>query len=41
MRGQLTHARYEQECELVRNTLSKSSESHWIEYLAAWPTVKP
>lgn len=36
MRGQLTRARYEKECELVRQTLSKSEEPHWAEYLAAW-----
>ncbi|KAF0206430.1 MAG: hypothetical protein FD173_120 [Gallionellaceae bacterium] len=38
MRGQFTQARYEQECELVRSTLGKSSEPHWAEYLAAWPS---
>jgi predicted PolB exonuclease-like 3'-5' exonuclease len=37
MRGQFSPARYEQECELVRSTLGKSSEPHWAEYLAAWP----
>ena len=36
MRGQFTKARYEQELELVRSTLAKSSEAHWAEYLAAW-----
>ena len=41
MRGQFTNARYEQECELVRSTLGKSPETHWMEYLAAWPIVKP
>jgi len=40
MRGQFTRARYEKECELVRNTLSKSDEPHWAEYLAAWPTTR-
>ena len=40
MRGQLTRARYDKECELVRSTLSKSDESHWKEYLAAWPVGK-
>ena len=40
MRGQLTRVRYDKECELVRSTLSKSDESHWKEYLAAWPTGK-
>jgi len=37
MRGQFTQARYEQELELVRNTLGKSSEPHWKEFLAQWP----
>ncbi len=37
MRGQLTKARYEKECELVRSNLQKSEEPHWAEYLAAWP----
>ena len=36
MRGQLTKASYEKECELVRSTLAKSEEVHWQEYLAAW-----
>ena len=40
MRGQFTQARYEKECELVRSTLSKSEEPHWIEYLAAWDANK-
>lgn len=40
MRGQFTKARYEKECELVRNTLSKSEELHWAEYLAAWAADK-
>ncbi len=37
MRGQFTPARYRQECDLVRSSLGKSSESHWAEYLASWP----
>jgi 3'-5' exonuclease len=37
MRGQFTHARYQQELELVRSTLGKSNEPHWREYLAVWP----
>ena len=40
MRGQFTKARYEKECELVRGTLRKSDETHWAEYLAAWPAGK-
>jgi len=39
MRGQYTKARYDKECELVRNTLRKSDEPHWVEYLAAWPST--
>ncbi|MDO8413455.1 MAG: 3'-5' exonuclease [Gallionellaceae bacterium] len=37
MRGHFSRARYEQECELVRSTLSKSDEPHWAEFLAQWP----
>jgi predicted PolB exonuclease-like 3'-5' exonuclease len=37
MRGHLTRAQYARECELVRDTLSKSTEPHWKEFLAAWP----
>ncbi len=37
MRGQFTRARYEQECELVRTTLSRLEGKHWKEFLAAWP----
>ena len=40
MRGQFTPARYEQECDLVRSSLRKSSEPHWMEYLAGWPSEK-
>ncbi len=36
MRGNLTEAQHAQECELVRNTLGKSNESHWQEFLAQW-----
>ncbi len=36
MRGQISSKQFERECELVRATLAKSSESHWQEYLAAW-----
>ncbi len=36
MRGQFTRARYEQELELVRSVLGKSSEPHWQEFLAEW-----
>ena len=37
MRGYLTRARYQQELDLVRDTLAKSDEEHWRQYLAAWP----
>lgn len=40
MRGQLTPAQYEKECALVRDTLSKSNDAHWKEFLAAWPHKK-
>ncbi len=40
MRGQLTRAQYERECELVRSTLGKSAEAHWKEFLAQWPDKK-
>ncbi len=37
MRGQFTRAQYDRECELVRDTLGKSGEPHWKEFLAQWP----
>jgi predicted PolB exonuclease-like 3'-5' exonuclease len=40
MRGQLTRAHYDKECALVRDTLSKSNDAHWKEFLAAWPPEK-
>ncbi len=40
MRGQFTKARYEQELQLVRDTLSKSEEAHWKEFLAQGPQKK-
>jgi hypothetical protein len=40
MRGQFSKARYDKECELVRNSLSKLDEPHWAEYLAAWPVAE-
>ena len=36
MRGRLTRAGYEQECELVRDTLAREQKSHFEEFLAAW-----
>jgi predicted PolB exonuclease-like 3'-5' exonuclease len=37
MRGQLTRAQFDRECDLVRTTLAKSDEPHWHEFLGAWP----
>jgi predicted PolB exonuclease-like 3'-5' exonuclease len=37
MRGALSRAAYQQECELVRAELAKLNLPHWQEYLAAWP----
>jgi predicted PolB exonuclease-like 3'-5' exonuclease len=36
MRGVLTREAYQAECNLVRDTLSKSSEPHWGEFLGMW-----
>ncbi|HEX8873466.1 MAG TPA: 3'-5' exonuclease [Nitrosospira sp.] len=36
MRGILNGEQYERECELVRATLSKSTEPHWQEFLGQW-----
>jgi len=36
IRGALDEAQYRRECELVRMTLSKSTEAHWREFLAGW-----
>jgi hypothetical protein len=32
----LDDARHRAECELVRSTLVKSSDTHWKEFLARW-----
>jgi predicted PolB exonuclease-like 3'-5' exonuclease len=37
MRGILDNEQYQRECELVRFTLSKSSEPHWQEFTSHWP----
>ncbi|MGH8684541.1 MAG: 3'-5' exonuclease [Nitrosospira sp.] len=37
MRGIFDDEQYQRECELVRLTLSKSSEPHWQEFLGQWP----
>ncbi len=37
MRGILTRADYQKECELVRSELGKIDQPHWKEFLAAWP----
>jgi predicted PolB exonuclease-like 3'-5' exonuclease len=36
MRGALTHEEYEARCDLVRSTLTRSTEVHWQQFLAAW-----
>ncbi len=36
MRGALTDQQHKAECDLVRTTLAKSSESHWKEFLTRW-----
>ena len=36
MREALTAEQYRAECELVRETLGKSAEPHWKEFLARW-----
>ncbi len=36
MRGILDNEQYQRECELVRFTLSKSSEPHWQEFTSHW-----
>lgn len=36
LRGQLTMAHYEQECDLVRRHLTTLEQAHWREFLAAW-----
>ncbi len=36
MRGAATREHHRTECELVRSTLGKSTETHWKEFLAHW-----
>ncbi|MDP1705410.1 MAG: 3'-5' exonuclease, partial [Sulfurimicrobium sp.] len=36
MRGALTPAQYQEECNLVRSQLEKIDAVHWREFLAAW-----
>jgi len=40
MRGVLTSARFQKECDLVRAELGKLDQDHWREFLAAWPEQK-
>jgi predicted PolB exonuclease-like 3'-5' exonuclease len=40
MRGMLTRARFQKECDLVRSELGKIEQPHWREFLAAWPEQK-
>jgi predicted PolB exonuclease-like 3'-5' exonuclease len=37
LRGSLSPAAYQGEIDLARSTLKAREESHWIEYLKAWP----
>jgi len=37
MRGALTAAAWQTETALVRETLARSDEPHWREFLARWP----
>lgn len=39
MRGSLTHEQYRAQCEVVRETLSRSPERHWQEFLAHWTST--
>ena len=39
IKGELDVTAYEQEVQLVRDTLSASDATHWAEYLAAWDTA--
>jgi len=36
MRGQFTEARYEQECEVVKEFLASENKKHFSEFLSAW-----
>jgi len=36
MRGTLSKKDYEQECAVVRDTLTRSKEPHWKEFIAKW-----
>jgi len=36
MRGAVTREKYQAENGLVRSTLTKSTESHWKDFLVAW-----
>jgi hypothetical protein len=40
MRGELSRAAYQKECELVRCELGKLHLPHWQQFLAAWPVSK-
>ena len=37
MRECLTRDQYRSECDMVRDTLGKSAEPHWKEFLSRWP----
>lgn len=36
MRGQFTEARYEKECDIVKEFLASENKKHFTEFLAAW-----
>ena len=36
LRGVFDHTRYDTEIQLVRNTLGRSSDPHWLEFLELW-----
>ncbi len=40
MRGVLSRAAFQQECELVRTELGKIEQPHWQEYLSLWQDIK-
>ncbi|MDR3390603.1 MAG: 3'-5' exonuclease [Sulfuriferula sp.] len=39
LRGNLTAAQYQSECELIKNSLILLDAPHWIEYLLKWQTA--
>lgn len=39
MRGVINQDKYQQEVQLIRQTLAQSDAVHWQQFLAAWPTT--